>query len=52
MILAVGKGTKNLTKFIGLDKEYVAEIDLSKESDTRDMEYRNEIKNHELKIKN
>lgn len=52
MILAVGKDTKNLTKFIWLDKEYIAEIDLSKESDTRDMEYRSEIKNYELKIEN
>lgn len=52
MILAVGKDTKNLTKFIGLDKEYIAEIDLSKESDTRDMEYRSEIRNYELKIEN
>lgn len=48
MILAVGKDTKNLTKFIGLDKEYIAEIDLSKESDTRDMEYRDTLIEHEV----
>lgn len=48
MILAVGKDTKNLTKFIGLDKEYIAEIDLSKESDTRDMEHRDMLVEHEI----
>lgn len=48
MILAVGKDTKNLTKFIWLDKEYIAEIDLSKESDTRDMEHRDMLVEHEI----
>jgi hypothetical protein len=31
-----------------LDKEYIAEIDLSKESDTRDMEYRDTLIEHEI----
>lgn len=48
MILAVGKDTKNLTRFIWLDKEYIAEIDLSKESDTRDMEHRDMLIEHEI----
>lgn len=51
MILAVWKDTKNLTQLIGLDKSYLATIDFSKMSDTWDMEYRNELKNYELRIK-
>jgi len=31
-----------------LDKEYIAEIDLSKESDTRDMEHRDMLIEHEI----
>jgi len=50
MILAVGKDTKNLHKFITLDKEYIAKIDFSKDSDTRDMEYRNTFSEHEIRI--
>lgn len=48
MILAVGKDTKNLQKFIWLDKEYIAEIDFSRDSDTRDMEYRDVMMEHAI----
>lgn len=51
MILALDKDTKKLTELIWLDKSYVATIDFSKSTDTRDMEYWNEIKNYELRIK-
>lgn len=50
MILAVGKDTKNLQKFIWLDKEYIAKIDFSKDSDTRDMEYRDILVEHEIRM--
>ena len=48
MILALDKDTKKLTELIGLDKTYTATIDFSKVTDTRDMEYRKEIKEYEM----
>ncbi|MFA6256431.1 MAG: hypothetical protein WC606_04570 [Candidatus Absconditabacterales bacterium] len=50
MILALGDDTKRLTELIGLNKSYIATIDFSKLTDTRDMEYRNSIANYELRI--
>lgn len=50
MILALDKDTKKLTELIWLDKSYVATIDFSKSTDTRDMEFRNKIINYELWI--
>jgi len=38
MILGVGQGTKRLTEFIKLDKEYVAEILIGEKRSTGDME--------------
>ena len=52
MIIAVGSDTKNLTKLIWWDKSYLATIDFSKDSDTWDMEYREEFINYELLITN
>ncbi len=51
MILALDKDTKKLTELIWLDKSYIATIDFSKSTDTRDMEYWNEIRNYELRIR-
>lgn len=51
MILALDDDTKNLTDIIGHDKSYIATIDFSKVTDTRDMEIRKDIKNYELRIK-
>ena len=51
MILALDKDTKKLTELIWLDKSYIATIDFSKLTDTRDMEYRDKITNYELVIK-
>lgn len=48
MILAIGKDTKNLTKLIGMDKSYIATIDFSLVTDTRDADYWEKIKRHEL----
>lgn len=39
MILGVGKGTKNLTELIGLDKSYETTIDFSLLTDTRDASF-------------
>lgn len=50
MILALGDDTKRLTELIWLNKSYIATIDFSKLTDTRDMEYRNSIANYELRI--
>jgi tRNA U55 pseudouridine synthase TruB len=50
MILALDKDTKKLTELIGLDKSYIATIDFSKLTDTRDMEYWEKIINYELWI--
>lgn len=52
MILALGDDTKKLTALIWLDKSYIATIDFSKLTDTRDMEYRDSITNYELRITN
>ena len=52
MILALDKDTKKLTELIWLDKSYIATIDFSKLTDTRDMEYRNSITNYQLRITN
>ncbi len=51
MILALGDDTKKLTELIWLDKSYIATIDFSKLTDTRDMEYWEKIVNYELAIK-
>jgi len=51
MILALGKDTKQLTQLIWLDKSYIATIDFSKSTDTRDMEYWETITNYELIMK-
>ncbi len=40
MIIAIGKDTKRLSEFSGLDKKYIAIIDFSKKSDTWDTDYR------------
>jgi len=50
MILALGDDTKKLTELIWLDKSYIATIDFSKTTDTRDMEFREKITNYELRI--
>ncbi len=57
MILALDDDTKNLTEIIGHDKSYIATIDFSKVTDTRDMEYWEtiidyEFQNWKLKIEN
>ena len=52
MILALDKDTKKLTELIWLDKSYVATIDFSKLTDTRDMEIWEKITNYELRITN
>lgn len=51
MILAIDDDTKNLTNIIWKNKSYIATIDFSKVTDTRDMEIRKDIKNYELRIK-
>ena len=38
MILGVGEGTKKLTEFIKLDKEYIAEIRVGEKRSTGDLE--------------
>jgi tRNA U55 pseudouridine synthase TruB len=43
MILATDDDTKKLQELTGKDKSYIATIDLSVMSDTRDMEYREDI---------
>jgi tRNA pseudouridine55 synthase len=52
MIIWIWDGTKQLFKLQWLDKSYEAEIDFSKISDTRDLEYRKTINNLELKMNN
>lgn len=52
MILALDKDTKKLTELIWLDKFYIASIDFSKLTDTRDMEIREKITNYQLQITN
>ena len=45
MLIGVAKDTKKLTDLTGLDKTYIATIDFSQDSDTRDLQYRDRIKN-------
>lgn len=52
MILALDKDTKQLTQLIWLDKSYIATIDFSKTTDTRDMEFRKIIQHHECRVQN
>lgn len=52
MILALDDDTKNLTGIIGHDKSYIATIDFSKVTDTRDMEIRERIQNYECRVQN
>lgn len=52
MILALDDDTKKLTDIIGHDKSYIATIDFSKVTDTRDMEIRKEIQNFECRMQN
>ena len=52
MLIGVGPDTKKLTELTWLDKSYTATIDFSKDSDTRDLQYRDWIKNEKLTIKN
>jgi tRNA pseudouridine55 synthase len=47
MILATDDDTKKLHDLTGKDKSYLATIDLSKVSDTRDMEYREQFTQYE-----
>lgn len=47
MIIGVGEGTKKLTEYIKLDKTYVADILLGRETDTGDMEGKI-LKEHEV----
>lgn len=47
MILATDDDTKKLHDLTGKDKSYVATIDLSKQSDTRDMNYREQFTQYE-----
>lgn len=51
MILALDKDTKKLTELIWLDKSYIATIDFSKLTDTRDMEFWENIITYDLAIK-
>lgn len=45
MLIWVDKDTKKLTELTGLDKTYTTTIDFSQDSDTRDLQYRDRIKN-------
>ncbi len=40
MLIAIWSDTKKLSQYVGLSKTYLATIDLSQESDTRDTHYR------------
>ena len=48
LIIALGKDTKKLKHFVGLDKIYLATIDFSKKSDTWDLDFWKEFE--ELKL--
>ena len=48
MILGVGKGTKELTSLIGLDKSYETTIDFSLLTDTRDANFREKEERFEV----
>jgi tRNA U55 pseudouridine synthase TruB len=39
MLIAVGKDTKKIDQLVGLDKVYIAFIDFSQKTDTRDSDY-------------
>lgn len=52
MILALDNDTKKLTEIIWKNKSYIATIDFSKLTDTRDMEYREKIQNYECRMQN
>lgn len=45
MLIGIDKDTKRLTELTWLDKSYIATIDFSQDSDTRDLQYRDWIKN-------
>jgi tRNA pseudouridine55 synthase len=49
LIIAVDKDTKRLGEFLWADKTYLATIDLSKKSDTRDAEYRETYEELDIK---
>lgn len=51
LLLATDKDTKKLTQLIGLDKTYTTTIDFSKNSDTRDMQYREYFEQYPLQNK-
>lgn len=51
IILALGEDTKQLYTLLGLDKSYIATIDFSKITDTRDMEIWEQITNYDLDIR-
>ena len=51
LILALGEDTKQLYTLLGLDKSYVATIDFSKITDTRDMEIWEHITNYDLCVR-
>lgn len=48
LILATWKDTKKLTNLIWLDKEYIATIDFSKNTDTWDIDYRQDFEQLDL----
>lgn len=52
MILGVGKGTKELTALIGLDKSYETTIDFSLLTDTRDASFREKEERFEIVTRN
>ena len=49
LLIGVGKGTKLLTNLQWLDKIYIAEINFAKDSDTRDVDYRDWLTDYEIK---
>ncbi len=50
LIVAVGKATKDIQRFVGLDKEYIATARLGATSDTYDLTGQLTIKNKQLTI--
>ena len=48
MILGIGKGTKELTSLIGLDKSYETTVDFSLLTDTRDASFREKEERFEV----
>lgn len=47
LIVALGNDTKQLHTFLQYDKTYETTIDFSKDSDTRDLDYRSDFKEYE-----